>query len=273
MLDEYKHIYQENANLIKNWQDLSILDLCNKYVYYKENNNEDMMNSYLSAVICKYWTVISRLFYSQKYKFASEEDVYGWVIDGILNALDHHVWTDPNNKLHNDPNAPDKAIKVCIYSAKINFFVALNYEKRKATKYSYSLDELSETSSDDYYIPYIEPSPYMKLYMYNKIRNYFLDYDYFSAFLLDAIVNVDVFSKDEKTEFIGLSNRKLIKHLRSIDDRYIKVFSDEYELDSEQVRKASEFIQNLSPDRMARNISNLLFLLSKDKELLNYIKS
>ena len=113
----------------------------------------------------------------------------------------------------------------------------------------------------------------MKMYMYQKIRKMFLDYDYFSAFLLDAIVNVEVFSKENNTDFVTLSKRKLIKHLRNIDDRYIKVFSNLYDLDEKDVAEATKFIKNLPPERMIRNIVNLLFLLKHDKELINYIRN
>ena len=110
------------------------------------------------------------------------------------------------------------------------------------------------------------------MYLYDKVRLLFDNYDYFSAFLLDAIVNVDVFSKEKESGVAELSNRKLIKHLRNINDRYVKIFSDTYKLNSDEVKKAADFIKNLTPDRMIRNINNLLFLLKHDKELIEYIK-
>lgn len=272
MLDDYKRSYEECANLIKDWKSISSIELCDNYIK-NLNTDSNKAQSYLSAVICRYWYIIQRTYYAQRVKLASEEEVYDWFIEGIYNALNHHVWTDPNNKLYGDEKGPEKAISVCIYSAKLNYFQSLEYDKRKTNKLALSLEELQEDSSDDYYLPYYDQSPFMKMYMYQKIRKMFLDYDYFSAFLLDAIVNVEVFSKENNTDFITLSKRKLIKHLRNMDDRYIKVFSNLYDLDEKDVAEATKFIKNLPPERMIRNIVNLLFLLKHDKELINYIRN
>ena len=109
--------------------------------------------------------------------------------------------------------------------------------------------------------------------MYDRVRKLFFDKSYFSAFLLDSIVNADVFSKEEDSKTYQLSYRKLIGHLRHLDESYCRIFSDTYDLDYNEVRECSEFIANLSVDRMKRNIQNLLFILSNDKELIKYIKS
>jgi len=272
MLDDYKRSYEECANLIKDWKSISSIDLCDNYIKNLEID-PDKSQAYLSAVICRYWYIIQRTYYAQRIKLASEEDVYDWFIEGLYNALNHHVWTDPNNKLYGDEKGPEKAISVCIYSAKLNYFQSLEYDKRKTNKYALSLEELEEDSSDDYYLPYYDQSPFMKMYMYEKVRKMFFDYDYFSAFLLDAIVNVEVFSKEENKDYATLSLRKLLKYLRNIDDRYIKIFSNIYDLDEKDVIQAVEFIKNLPSERMIRNITNLLFLLRRDKELINYIRS
>ena len=274
MLDEYKKSYEECASIIKDWKKLSALELCSKYIDTKDNNS-DLSESYLSAIILKYWHIISRTYFSQKVKIATEEDVYNWFIEGILAAVNTHCWTDPKNSLYQDELGPEKAISVCIYSAKLNFFEALNYDKRKIHKFSYSLDELEENSSDGYYFPYHDKTPYMEMYMYKKIRSLFEQYNYFTAFLLDAIVNVDVFSKniDGSGDVYRLSDRKLIKHLRNIDNRYIQIFSNTYDLDKKEIKQGADFIKNLDSNRMHKNIVNLLFVLKHDKELINYLRS
>lgn len=272
MLDEYKKSYEELASFIEDWKKKSSQELCQLYI---DNLDTDKYKAecYLSALICKYWYIISRTYYAQRVKIASPETVYDWFIEGLYNAVRHHVWTNPDNSLYKDNNAVEKAISVCIYSAKLNYFQSLEYDKRKVGKFSLSLEELQENSSDDYYLPYNDKSPYMEMYMYNKVKNLFANYDYFSAFLLDAIVNSDVFIKENEHDCYSLSSRKLIKNLRNIDDRYIKIFSNLYDLNEDEVRKATQFIKNLSSDRMIRNVNNLLFVLKHDKELITYLKS
>ena len=93
MLDEYKKSYEECANIVKDWKKLSPLELCSKYINAKENNS-NLTESYLSAIILKYWHIISRTYYAQKVKLATEEDVYCWFIEGVLAAVNTHCWTD-----------------------------------------------------------------------------------------------------------------------------------------------------------------------------------
>lgn len=274
MLDDYRKSYEECANIIPDWKKLSTIQLCSKYIESKDSNST-LVESYLSAIILKSWNIIPRIYYAQKIKIASEEDVYNWFIEGVLAAIDTHCWTDPDNALYGDSRGPEKAISVCIYSAKLNFFEALNYDKRKISKFSYSLEELEENSSDGYYFPYFDKTPFMEMYMYKKVRQLFEEYDYFTAFLLDAIVNVDVFSKniDGSKNVYQLSDRKLIKHLRNIDDRYVEIFCNTYNLDLNEVKQGAEFISNLDSGRMHKNIINILFVLKHDKDLINYLRS
>ena len=273
MLDEYKQIYEIQANLIPNWKKLSKLELCNKYVE-AVNNNDDLKDAYLGAVICSFWHIIPRIYYAQQIKFASEEDVYDWFIDGLLCALTEHVWLNPDNSLYKNPDGPEKAICVCIYSAKLNFFKALDCQKRKISKNSLSLDELSENSADSYYLPYYDDEYYKGSYVYNLVIEFFKRRDYFTAFLLDAIINVDVFSKLASTNSYELSDRKLIKHLRTLyNTAYCKLFSSIYDLPEEEVKQGASYIINLTSNRMHENITSVLFLLSKDKLLKQYARS
>lgn len=258
--------------MIPGWKKLSKLELCNKYVESVQNN-DGLQDSYLSAIICTFWYIIRRTYYAQQFKLASEDDVYNWFIDGLLCALNEHVWLNPDNKLYNDSSGPEKAISVCIYSAKLNFFEALNCQKRKISKDSLSLDELLENTSDGYYLPYYDSEQYKDSYLYKLVLKFFNSKDYFTAFLLDALVNVDVFSRPAKNEPYQLSNRKLIKHLRTLYNNYCELFSQIYNLSLNDVKTAASYINNLTVDRMSRNITNVLFMLSKDKQLKLYARS
>ncbi|MBO7697142.1 MAG: hypothetical protein J6Y28_04630 [Acholeplasmatales bacterium] len=57
MLDDYKRSYEECANLIKDWKSISSIDLCNNYIK-NLNTDSNKAQSYLSAVICRYWYII-----------------------------------------------------------------------------------------------------------------------------------------------------------------------------------------------------------------------
>ena len=112
MLTEMKKIYSDQADMIEGWKDKSKTELCNLYI---QNENDEMLrNCYFSAIILNYWNKIYTL-QANTYLTATLEDTYQWVVDGILYALEHRKWLDPNNKLYTDPDAPDKVInrRIC----------------------------------------------------------------------------------------------------------------------------------------------------------------
>ena len=106
MLEEYKKIYEENANLISDWKNLSCLELANNYL---NESNSLRKESYLSAIICNRWHLIGREYSRQCYKFADPEDIYEWLVTAIMYVLEHHVWTNPESNLYEDPEAVEKA--------------------------------------------------------------------------------------------------------------------------------------------------------------------
>ena len=107
MLDEIKSTYLEQAALIPNWKSMTKTELCNLYI--DNENNSYLRDRYLSAIILKYWPKIYSL-YSNTYLTATYDDVYNWVVEGILYALKHRRWLEKDSNIYNDPDGPDKAI-------------------------------------------------------------------------------------------------------------------------------------------------------------------
>ena len=148
MLEEYKEAYRQKADYIAGWNKLSRSELCRKYI---ENiDNKDISESYLSAIIYKFWNVAEHNYFTQSYKgLATQQDCYDWNVEGILYALDKHVWDDPNNELYGDPNGPEKAINVTIYGQKLNFYNSLKTYKRQIN--SGLVSQSSVLNCKDYY--------------------------------------------------------------------------------------------------------------------------
>ena len=141
MLEEYRQLYLESANLIPDWKSIRRSDLAFKYLEEKEKKT-GLEDSYLSALILKFWNVAESNYYRQNIRFANQETCYEWLVDSIFYVLSKHVWTDPNSNLYQDKDAPEKAINVAIVSAKQNFHIARKTAKRSVNYLADSLERL-----------------------------------------------------------------------------------------------------------------------------------
>lgn len=271
MLDEYKNIYRQQASFIPGWEKTSRSDLCRKYIENKDNKS--LADSYLSAIIYKFWNVMEHNYFTQSsQKLASQQDCYDWNIEGILYALNRHVWDDPDNELYQDVNGPEKAINVTIYSQKLNFYNSYKTYKRQVNSSLLSLEKLQEDASDSYYTPYNEDYNFTDSYMYKKVKDYFNLKLYLEAFVLDSILNHDMFTLTE--DRCEIFNRfKLTKHLHHLDDNFCRYFSKFYKLPIEKVKLATTYIVDVSTDSLNTKINRLFKNILRDKEFYEYIKN
>lgn len=268
MLDDIKECYANVADAsYPGWQKIDRNDLCRQYI---DLQSEDQKGGCLAAIICKFWPIASKNYYGQLVKIASEEDCYTWLINGIMYVLDHHIWTDPNNQLYQDPKAPEKAINVNVQSEKINFFVSCKRAKRKINYNHYSLESLQEDSSDDYYLPTNDNYDYITDKLKEKILTFYNQKDYFSAFVVDCIARVDFTIKDQ--DYSQFSKNKLKRYLRSLDDSYAAYFAREYNLVEQEVKDNLKYVTDISSDRVENNITRLFGCLKQDKDFIELLK-
>lgn len=265
MLDEIKNNYYEHANLLPDWKKLSGNDLCFKYIECK-NNNDKNLDNYLSAIIYKFWSLAVKAYHSQGLKLATPEDCYSWLIDSIQYVLEHHVWTDPNHKLYNDPKAPEKAINVVFNSTKINFFVSLTRQKRKIDATSLSLDDLSEEKSEAYFLPVFDKYNLLENKLTDMVTSLYNSYEYFDSVCLDIIINEGLVEGGDDRY------KKLRQRLKALDDNYAMLFSTLYGIDIKDVQKSISYIRSLSTDEMQTKIIRLIFKLRHDKEILSIVE-
>ena len=187
MLDEYRLIYQSEADKIPDWKNINKNKLC---VLCAEETSTSKKNAYFSAIVCNYWYLISKYFNMSK-NIATPEDVYNWVIDTIAYVLDNHVWTDPNSSLYNDPNGPDKAINRNLSCRRYTAYQTFNRQKRKPSYLSVSWDDIADRCEIDTILEdFDEPT---NLDIHNLIRNCFLKKQYMTAFIIDNIAYGNTF--------------------------------------------------------------------------------
>ena len=241
MLEENKHIYEQVANaVIPDWKkrdknDL-IRDACNCTNPYEKD-------AYVSAIMLRYWNKLDSYYYKCKL-VVSPEDVHGWLVTAVMYALDRQPWNDPKMGIYQDVNGPDKVINRVVESKRLTFYQQLNRYKRKINSAILSLDTLAEDFKD-----MVSPT-YNDEYIFELhelVINNFKLKEYLAAFIIDAILYADVVTDN-------LDYRRLMSHLRSLDDDFCIMFSDRYELNLDEVREAITYVVKLSSNVMKRKI-------------------
>lgn len=226
MLTDYYHNYEREADLLKeDWRTENKNDLCNKYLNAQSDADR---SKYVAAIICRYWNMLCSS-YGKCFSAVEEEDAYTWFTRAILYVLKTHPWTNPNHKLYNDKNGPDKCINICIESSRNTYFQQSNRYNRKINHETDSLDRLSEEYKDTY-MPgednIANDEEYDKDLLVKKT---FLSGDIFFAVMIDMIFNSNVFTEN-KDGTVQFDKMKLVKNIKSIDVKYVKYFAKRYEL-------------------------------------------
>lgn len=264
MLDEYKQIYVECADLIPNWRSLSKSELANLYI---ENEGTEIANSYFSALMCKYWNLIGSYYYRQQVKIANETDCYDWLIEGLTYALEKKVWTDQANNLYGDPKGPEKAMTVCIASCRSTFYQYTQHDKRSLNYTLLSLDYLEENSSDGFFIPYEDKYETIQSYQKELINKFFSKKDYFVCFFIDALFNANIIvDKSGKLDY-NVNISKFCKYIEEMDDLYLTRFAIDNDLDKNSVINAFTYIQNMPHYRIHFNMNRVINILKHDDNL------
>ena len=271
MLKDIKDFYIEKAENIKDWKKISISDLCFKYLEYKDKD-DIIAEDYLSAIICRFYSRVYKNFYEQTKQFVSDADCYDWLVTAILYVLKMRAWENPNSTLYNDPRGPEKAIYVKMNGAKLNHWTASMRDKRRLDTESVSLEELSEDCSEDFYIPYTDRYSILDNYIKHYIQTRFKEKDYFPAFMVDLIINSEVFDKNEETKEIIFNTKRLKHFLLTLPEDYCKIFSELYSLKLKSVLRASQYIRSMKGTDVDQKIIDSQKKLMKNKELLEYLK-
>ena len=273
MLDDLKHIYEESASLIPKWKSVGRSELCRRYLAAKASGS-DLTESYLSAIICSFWNLISHNYFSQQNPMATPEDCYGWVVDSILYCLDKKVWEDENSPLYKDPNGPEKSINVCVTSSRANYYVAQNRQKRFIALQTISLDYLQELYPEVLDEAVFDKVDAHKDFIYNKIRNLFIDREYFKAFFLHQVLYGNFVKQDCTGKYVKLyfdynACRKSVRIMNAEDGKF---FASQYNFDNEKVQKALHYVNNMSYAQMQASQDALLRSLRADSEFVSLLR-
>lgn len=266
MLEACKKAHENCADtyIKENWRKMNKNALVNRYVEVEKD--PVLANAYLSAIICRYWGNISK-YYSSSYKAVDVQTCYEWLVQAVLWAVQHKKWLEPGNKLQKDPNGPDKVINRCIASVRLGFFQSSNTYKRRQNFGLDSLEGIEESETKSSLIPAFESEDLDEgtLSIRQLIDSAFSKKDYTTAFVIDNIINYDVFktSKDEQGISHNIFNKKkLLRLLRAMNYQYCETFAYLYNKPLDSVNQAVQECTALSRTRLKtavdRSMRNLV---------------
>ncbi len=259
ILSEYRALYEQSI-LDQELKQKDRNELIRLYVKTGEEK-------YLSAAVYKFWYVLNnKVFNNKNNKFISPEDFYSLYIDSILDTCTNKVWEDENHSLYKDEKAPEKSINTIFNSKVINYFHACNRQKRVAMFERVTFDvgeSIMRASPVESAVPGEDIKQVVVDFFYRK--------DYYSAYILDMILNENVFEfKDEKLSF---SQKKLKHCLMTLDDSYYDYFSEHYNIEKEKVDFSRKYIDNISYNQADREIARSIGMLYANNGVINYIRN
>lgn len=260
MLDEYRSLYKTAADSIPEWGQMTRSELC---FAYAASNDDYERQCYIGAIMCKFWSMMTKSYYKQQVRIANEGDCYNWLVTAVLYVLEYKPWEDAKSSLYNDPLAPEKAINTCFKNEMLNFFVAANRHKRKLSYSSYSLDSVVEDSAGNEHLMEVadeETTPIdeidSKLSWSLVVQRYFKAKDYFSAFTIDAFLRLNFNLTKSGIEDSAI-RKQLSKHLSEISDAYCENFAKTYALDVNAVLRSRKYVCDLSMNKLTRDLHRL----------------
>lgn len=269
MLDNYKSWNEKNATAVlgDSWRKENKNNLFHKCI---ENENNDLVyNAYISAIISRYFNLVVSYTFKAKGAFTAE-DCYDWLLDVIIKAIKERPWVKGSgNRLEGDKNGPDKYINVCMKSRIQGFYQWSNAAKRADSFTTQTSLENMMSLTGDAQIPGYEESITIESnnIIKNIVKESFDDNDFTGAFIIDGIVNYPCidYEQDAKTQNIysQFNRKKLSKHIRFMDDRYCKIFSNMYEIPLNKVIDAKDICTKLSITKIYTKLNKTLLKLSK----------
>lgn len=266
MLERYKKMYEQRADeIVPGWRKENKNALINLYIKY-EHSDRVLADGYMSAIMCRYWRAIDK-YYATSHNSVSVETCYDWLVRSVLYAIQRRPWVDPNNKLYTDPNGPDKVVNQVIKSTRLGFYQSSNAHKRKLNWGTASLEALVEELGEAAPVPEVDDlkDACLDLDIKNLIQDAFKNNEYLLAFMVDGIINYEVFEQEKDSNghcYTVFSAKRLSRHIRALNSEYCERFSRYYEIDEQEVSRAAQTVHNFSRVKLKNGLRKNLSLLS-----------
>lgn len=270
-----------------------ITELMNGYCEAKDAEDQTKMNQYISALFVRYWHMVVYLYNTSTSTRLEFEDIVSWMYDSFEKAAKYRSWLDPNKAVSKDPKGAEKCINQCITSTRQFWYKHFNQDKRKINFITSSLDDsIPNRGSDDVPTTVLdtiaddESNELIKV-GHDIIQKYIYENKIYEALVLDGILYQDCFVDSTSTEVTGVdengknvevtkyssqfSSIKLNKHLKSIDNKFIKYFTKEYDIEESALQETIDYMHSYSRQTAVKKLEKALETFRKDKEILNWL--
>ena len=268
-----------------------ITDLMNGYCKAKDSNDEIKMNQYASALIVRYWHVVTMLYNKSLSTRLDFTEIIFWVYEAIEKACKYRSWLDSDKAVSKDPRGAEKVLNQCITSTRQYWYKNFNQDKRKIN--FLINDSLNDTIMYDgqpmvtLLDTIVDEDSAIKIDEgCDIIKSYTQSGKILDAIILENIIYQDSFVevenkkiiKDDEGNDVEIINHtrefsiiKLKKSLRNIDDFFIQEFVDKYEVDKNEVLSVANEIKNLSKAQLTTKVNRAFKDFKNDKEIINWL--
>ena len=254
MIQESYNLFLQQAEGIDGWRDLDKSELVNRYIEHEGDDDDFYRNSYMAAIICRYWPKIQR-FYKATPIVSTYEEIYDILINSILRAIKARRWLDKDSTIYGDPNGPDKAINRTMMCERLNFLIYKNRTKRAVEIGAMSIEESKDKKGDVYFDLVEDSKLFNNVDHYLLIRNFYDSKMYILMFVYDVIANFDC-TRDGQ-----FSSKACTKYLLSLDDSYLNGFAEEIDLPFDSIKQVYNDYIVKNKQTMKYRVENAIYRL------------
>lgn len=265
-----KRDFENAANIIPNWRDLSKQKIAEGYVENKAN--ERMKEAYFAAFCLRYWYRIKKLYDDSSFLVnklhLTYDDILDWYLDSITKVLSKEKFMDKSIFTYVKDGNVDKFINGCVYDTlektKDTYYQYYNYDRRKANLIADSYDAMVEEKGEWL------SSPKSKLPIIdNLIKTLVSEKLYFEAVLVYFIAYNDVVVEKESSKgkkYFVFSKIAFSTKLRAFTNDDWENFIRDYGLDEDTIYDLQKY-QYYSHRWLLLLINNGLATLKKRSEI------
>lgn len=275
-----------------------ITELANAYCKAVDNNDEIKKNQYISALMVRYWHMVSVIYEQSKSTRLEVADIVSWLYEAFEKAFTYRSWQDRTKSISRDPKGAEKVINRCIYSVRNYWYQVFNKDKRKINFMTYSLNDnpskdfhpSSGVSSEKDYFDILPSYDEFVSCGRDIVQKYINDNRMLEAFVVDAIMYQDCFTSDTFEENTGNvdeeGNPIIIEHteytfcsqmvskiIKGINASYIHYFASTYDVDEDELIKAVAELKSYNKAKFGNKLKKAKEYIKNDKEVLDWLCS
>lgn len=275
-----------------------ITELANAYCKAVDANDEIKKNQYISALMIRYWHMVSVIYEQSKSTRLVVADIVSWLYEAFDKAFTYRSWQDKTKAVSRDPKGAEKVINRCIYSVRNYWYQIFNKDKRKINFMTYSLNDNPErdfhtssgVSNEKDYFDIIPSYDEFVSCGRDIVQKYINEDRILEAFIVDAIMYQDCFISNtydvdtgkedelgnpiiiERTDY-KFSSPMVSKVIKGINASYIQYFASTYEVDEDKVIQTVAELKSYNKAKFGNKLRKAKDYIKEDKEVLDWLCS